>query len=206
MSDGLIGAIIGALLSSVVTYIVAKKADYVNATTQSRIEWIKTLRELSADFIDECYRGNHNNADSVLTKIRMHMNPISEIDKEIIDIAKKALGSHDTDDFEMSMKAYLKTEWERVKFESEGKMYSQYMFFMKYKSVSEELKMCNKSKEGKTGTASDKTGRTCEDKAVSILMGCKVCAAVLGIILMAAVIFIAVRILLLDSITIIINK
>ena len=151
--------ITSAIIAAIVGFITSYLTRYTNITTQSRIDWIQRVREISIEFINSIENSQNgvisqvpktkNNkllnklkmhlnlnkgiiktdektkSSELLNKLKMYLNPCEEIDKEIIDTANHCLSDPNRiKEFEKQIQAYLKAEWERVKYESKGKMYN----------------------------------------------------------------------------------
>ena len=133
--------ITSAIIAAIVGFITARLTRYTDITTKSRIDWIQRVREISIEFINSIENSQNGVISQVpktknkkfLNKLKMYLNPCEEIDKEIIDTANHCLSDPNLiDKFEEQIQAYLKAEWERVKYESKGKKYDDYMFALKY--------------------------------------------------------------------------
>ena len=133
--------ITSAIIAAIVGFITARLTRYTDITTKSRIDWIQRVREISIEFINSIKNSQNGVISQVpktknkklLNKLKMHLNLHKEIDKEIIDTANHCLSDPNRiKEFEKQIQAYLKAEWERVKYESKGKKYDDYMFALKY--------------------------------------------------------------------------
>lgn len=131
--------IISAIIAAIVALITSHLTRYTNVTTQSRIDWIQRVRNITIDFICSVQQAQ-NGVNTQVTKqhklynkLRMYLNPCEEIDKEIIKMAERSLTNpNNIEEFSIRMQAYLKAEWERVKYESKGKKFNGYMFAKSY--------------------------------------------------------------------------
>ena len=133
--------ITSAIIAAIVAFITSYLTRYTNITTQSRIDWIQRVREISIEFINSIeisrnraiLQAEKEKNSELFKKLKMYLNPCEKIDKEIIDTANHCLSDPNLiDKFEEQIQAYLKAEWERVKYESKGKKYDDYMFALKY--------------------------------------------------------------------------
>lgn len=119
--------ITSAIIAAIVGFITARLTRYTDITTKSRIDWIQRVREISIEFINSIENSQNGVISQVpktknnklLNKLKMYLNPCEEIDKEIIDTANHCLSDPNRiKEFEKQIQAYLKAEWERVKYES----------------------------------------------------------------------------------------
>ena len=149
--------IISAIIAAIVALITSHLTRYTNVTTQSRIDWIQRVREIAIKFICSIQQDKNTLDKQVLqqryklyNKLKMYLNPCEEIDKEIIETAKRSMTNpNNIDEFSTQMQAYLKAEWERVKYESKGKKFNGYMFAKSYYKSMQKITNSSNQKEAK---------------------------------------------------------
>lgn len=133
-------SIIAGIIGAVVALVTAHFTRYAEVTTQSRIDWIQRVREIAIEFIDSVKINNYTKSNELFIKLKVYLNPCNNIDNDIIDTARNCLYNlNNVDEFSNMIQAYLKTEWERAKYESKGKKFSSYMFAKKYYRYLEEI-------------------------------------------------------------------
>ena len=149
--------ITAAIIAAIVAFITSYLTRYTNITTQSRIDWIQRVREISIEFINSIeisrnraiLQAEKEKNSELFKKLKIYLNPCEEIDKEIIETANNCLNYPIfIKEFEDQIQAYLKAEWERVKYESKGKMYNGYMFAKKYNNVKSQISTNYNEKNG----------------------------------------------------------
>lgn len=148
--------IISAIIAAIVALITSHLTRYTNVTTQSRIDWIQRVRNITIDFICSVQQAQNGvntqvaKQHKLYNKLRMYLNPCEEIDKEIIETAKRSITNpNNIDEFSTQMQAYLKAEWERVKYESKGKKFNGYMFAKSYYKSMQKITNSSNQKEAK---------------------------------------------------------
>lgn len=149
--------ITAAIIAAIVAFITSYLSRYTNITTQSRIDWIQRVRKISIKFINSIEnsqsriisQAEKEKNSKLFKKLKIYLNPCEEIDKEIIETANDCLSNPNRiKEFEDQIQAYLKAEWERVKYESKGKMYNGYMFAKKYNNVKSQMAINYNGKNG----------------------------------------------------------
>lgn len=148
--------IISAIIAAIVALITSHLTRYTNVTTQSRIDWIQRVRNITINFICSVQQAQNGvntqvaKQHKLYNKLRMYLNPCEEIDKEIIETAKRSITNpNNIDEFSTQMQAYLKAEWERVKYESKGKKFNGYMFAKSYYKSMQKITNSSNQKEAK---------------------------------------------------------
>lgn len=149
--------ITAAIIAAIVAFITSYLTRYTDITTKSRIDWIQRVREISIEFINSIEnsqsgiisQSEKEKNSKLFKKLKIYLNPCEEIDKKIIETANDCLSDPNRiKEFENQIQAYLKAEWERVKYESKGKMYNGYMFAKKYNNVKSQIETNYDGKNG----------------------------------------------------------
>ena len=149
--------ITAAIIAAIVAFITSYLTRYTDITTKSRIDWIQRVREISIEFINSIEnsqsgiisQSEKEKNSKLFKKLKIYLNPCEEIDKKIIETANDCLSNPNRiKEFEDQIQAYLKAEWERVKYESKGKMYNGYMFAKKYNNVKSQMAINYNGKNG----------------------------------------------------------
>lgn len=122
-----------------------KRTMFVNTVTSSRLKWIDSLRDEVSEFIAVTARLSDLatppekmgelllQRDTLLHQIALHLNPLDSEDQKITMIANQARELTDGGAAGKELAAallqlreatgsYLKKEWNRVKYESKGKV------------------------------------------------------------------------------------
>lgn len=141
-------AFMGALAGGVCTLVANRKNISVQYITDKRVDWIYEVRNTLAEYIaiaQECAtilsskkkvtKELYRELDGYLAKLRLLFNYAGEDDRKILDviedIRKEISGRKNFDEakFETDVEKltqlsqqYLKSEWERVKYEATGKV------------------------------------------------------------------------------------
>lgn len=140
-------ALVGVLFSALVSALVARRGTYITTVTAERSKWIDSLRRnisealgtasyLHGLIIEEGVEAVEEEDNELLRKtavllatIRLQLNPLGEIDANIILLLRAMPAwvrrDDDTyDNFETLLIRHsqwlLKEEWEKVKYESRG--------------------------------------------------------------------------------------
>lgn len=140
-------ALVGVLFSALVSAVVARRGTYIATVTAERSKWIDSLRsnisealgtasylhglivEEGVEAVDEEDNELLRRTAVLLATIRLQLNPLGEIDANIILLLRampaRVRRDDDTyDNFEMLLIRHsqwlLKEEWEKVKYESRG--------------------------------------------------------------------------------------
>ena len=159
ITSAIIAAIVGFITARLTRYtdITTKsRIDWIQRVREISIEFINSIENSQNGVISQVPKTKNNKllnklkmhlnlhkeivktdaktkSSELLNKLKMYLNPCEEIDKEIIDTANHCLSDPNLiDKFEEQIQAYLKAEWERVKYESKCKKYDDYMFALKY--------------------------------------------------------------------------
>lgn len=91
--------ITAAIIAAIVAFITSYLTRYTNITTQSRIDWIQRVREISIEFISSIAisqsriisQAEKEKISKLFKKLKIYLNPCEEIDKEIIETANNCL-------------------------------------------------------------------------------------------------------------------
>lgn len=139
-------AFVGVILTTLVTLLNARRSLYVNAVTTERSRWINNLRENISAFsgklrtlsyyttLGDIPKDEHkkiiSDVNTLISLIRLQLNPFGEIDGNIIQLlekmptlAEKPNGEtlRTADDLLIRHSQWLlKAEWEKVKYETRG--------------------------------------------------------------------------------------
>jgi hypothetical protein len=141
-------AVIGVIISAIVSLSIARSATYINSVTVERSKWIDNLRRNLSTFLGSAAYLNHKmridmqylrlpehddlvrELETLDALIRLQLNPSGVVDKNIIvliedipGLADKPLDSRFKSAHRLLIRHsqwLLKDEWVKVKFESSG--------------------------------------------------------------------------------------
>ena len=128
---GIFFTLIAALTAVYYTKKASTSTKYIDTITNSRIQWMQTLRKYLCDFISAYNENDANDTNKnkmLLSKyqIQLHLNPNGPIDKVLVQILDEICESDnpmaETQNISkliMISQKYLKEEWERVKLETQ---------------------------------------------------------------------------------------
>jgi hypothetical protein len=159
---GALIALLGVVLSALISTIISRRNLYLNAVTVERSKWIDKLRQNIADFYGliftinyqiyrdrnysdtESYRSDHKKLNTVGSLIKLQLNPFGEIDNNIIILLDKLQGNLDVTTLsrtELGIRLIilhsqwlLKAEWEKVKAEAGG-IFSRAIYLLKMRRL-----------------------------------------------------------------------
>ena len=162
-------ALVGVLFSALVSALVARRGTYIATVTAERSKWIDNLRrnisqalgtasylhsmivEEGIEAIEEEDNELLRNTAVLLATVRLQLNPLGEIDANIILLlrAMPAWVRNDDDaydNFETLLIRHsqwlLKEEWEKVKYESRGMSRFLTEPFKRYKRLRAYRQFC----------------------------------------------------------------
>jgi transcription-repair coupling factor (superfamily II helicase) len=141
-------ALVGVILSAIISSLIARKSNYITAVTTERSKWIDKLRNNLSQFAGSAAYLFHKmqtaanyatlpehdelvqQLERLEALIRLQLNPFGAIDKNIITLVDKTARFADKQTDQKFLKAHsllilhaqwlLKEEWETVKLESVG--------------------------------------------------------------------------------------
>jgi hypothetical protein len=138
-------ALIGVIFTAIVSFLVSRRATYLNTVTTERSKWIDKLRDNISRLIAQAraidvllYRSDEfqqskeydtatNKIVPTMALIRLQLNPDGKIDKNILALMtaiQSHVGRQDYQNLERLFVRHvqwlLKEEWEKVKFEARG--------------------------------------------------------------------------------------
>ena len=138
-------AVIGVLLSALVSALVSRRATYISSVTAERSKWIDKLRANISELVgelgylhyqvyqDENYVNSEQydeiirRVEALVTVVRLQLNPMGNIDSNIIKllaVMTEMFGNQEYRNLEnlfvRHVQWLLKVEWEKVKFEARG--------------------------------------------------------------------------------------
>jgi hypothetical protein len=138
-------ALIGVIVTAVISLLVARRATYLNAVTAERSKWIDKLRSNISELVAQAYtldvllywgdkyEGSKdydvavNGLLHTMTLVRLQLNPGGDIDANILSLLnaiRQNVGEQDYGNLERLFVRHiqwlLKEEWEKVKFEARG--------------------------------------------------------------------------------------
>ena len=143
ITSAIIAAIVGFITARLTRYtdITTKsRIDWIQRVREISIEFINSIENSQNGVISQVPKTKNNKllnklkmhlnlhkeivktdaktkSSELLNKLKMYLNPCEEIDKEIIDTANHCLSDPNLiDKFEEQIQAYLKAEWDRVKY------------------------------------------------------------------------------------------
>ena len=150
-------AMVGVLLSALISYYISRRNNYINTVTAARINWIGNLKSNIANLYGQFEHIDHNiNLDPdymatddygdkikelarIATLIKLKLNPFNIIDKNLINILDQIVGSANFMSNEIPSNLckslvlhaqwLFKTEWEEIKIETAGFWWKPFLKF-----------------------------------------------------------------------------
>ncbi len=165
-------AVIGVLLSAIISALVSRRSSYISSVTTERSKWINSIRENISNLLgvlsnirirnisEESFRTTQDyssyirKADTLISMIKLQLNPREKIDRNIIHILDHLPSQADTDKINYSeyrrfenalilhSQFMLKEEWEKVKYESRLYITRPFLWFGKLHRSCEYKKFC----------------------------------------------------------------
>ena len=163
-------AVIGVLLSAIISALVSRRSSYISSVTTERSKWINSIRENISNLLgvlsnirircisDESFRTTQDyfsyikKADMLISTIKLQLNPRGKIDRNIIYILDQLPSQADTirdseyRKFENALILHsqfmLKEEWEKVKYEARLYITRPFLWFGKLHRSCEYKKFC----------------------------------------------------------------
>ncbi len=135
----------GVILSALVSLIISRSSLFIMAVTAERSKWIDKLRENIAELLGTCSAihltkeqntpeviAKKEKADRLIALITMQLNPDNEIDANMIALLRELPVSAEKNGNYRKLEAkfihhaqfLLKKEWEKVKTEAMGTIFS----------------------------------------------------------------------------------
>jgi hypothetical protein len=148
-------ALIGVLISAIISTVISRRSSYITAVTTQRSKWIDKLRENIAELLATCGAvrmalpdlasaealGRREKADRLIATITMQLNPENRIDANMIGLLPLFPTRAERIDqnyreleraFVRHAQFLLKEEWEKVKYEAMG-MLSKPQWYKAYR-------------------------------------------------------------------------
>ncbi|WP_217077725.1 MFS transporter [Clostridium baratii] len=145
--SGIFGFItlIGTVITISITWISNKNKNLIEVVTKNRAEWVKEMKSLFSEYLSvydnkKIYLNlvrNNDDLEKIRNKISLRLNPNGVIDNEVLEYLDELIKKRDTNlrnMLEIKIKLYLKCEWERIKFETKGRL-KEYDFEYEFEKI-----------------------------------------------------------------------